>query len=92
VAKPKRTRSAMKALRQSRRRQVRNKSVKTRTRGLIRSARAVIGSGQSEQIAGAVKVAAKMLDKAAGKRVIHKRAAGRYKSRLMSKAAALSKP
>ena len=88
MPKPKRSRSAMKALRQSRRRQLRNKAVKTRVKGLVRDARAALASAQGEQAAAAVKVAARMLDKAASKGAVHPRAAARYKSRLMSKPAA----
>lgn len=88
MAKPKRSPSARKALRQSRRRQLQNKSVRTRVKGAVKEARAALASGQREQATAAVKAAARMLDKAASKGVIHPRTGARYKSRLMSKAAA----
>lgn len=78
----KRIRSGLKRRRQSIRRGVRNQAARSEVKTMVRKAR----GGQ----ATAVKTAAKALDKAASKGILHKNAAARKKSRIM-KAAAKSK-
>ncbi|MBM3449631.1 MAG: 30S ribosomal protein S20 [Armatimonadetes bacterium] len=75
-------RSGLKRRRQSIRRGVRNQAARSEVKTMVRKAR----GGQ----ATAVKTAAKALDKAASKGILHKNAAARKKSRIM-KAAAKSK-
>jgi small subunit ribosomal protein S20 len=77
--------SAIKRIRSSKRRAVRNQASRTRARGAVKDARAAIDSG--ENVAGQLNAAASALDKAAAKGIIHKRNASRRKSRLMKAAA-----
>jgi len=75
--------SAKKRVRQNEKRRVRNRYYKTTTRTHIKKDRMLIDAGDFEQAEEAVKLAGKMLDKAAQKGVIHKNNASRHKSRLM---------
>lgn len=70
-----------KHLRQSRKRQVRNMSIKSTVKTEISKARAAIGAKPAEA-AATVKAAQRALDKAVTKGVVHKSAAARKKSRL----------
>lgn len=70
-----------KHLRQSRKRQVRNMSIRSTVRTEIGKARAAIGAKPAEA-AVVVKAAQRALDKAVTKGVVHKAAAARKKSRL----------
>lgn len=67
----------------------RNKAVKSELRTVVRSVRSAIASGDAEQASAAVKVAARKLDKAVSKGVIHKNQAANRKSSLAKQAAAL---
>jgi len=78
------TKSAIKAIRVSERRRLRNKPVRTAARSFVARAKKVIEKGGAEAVE-AVRQAASVLDKAAQKGVIHKRTAARRKSRLMKK-------
>jgi len=78
----------MKAHRVSERRRIRNRSVKSALRTYVRKAREGIASGEATDATTAVALAAKNLDAAANKGVIHKNQAARRKSRLMRKLAA----
>ncbi len=64
-------------------RRLRNKSVKSELKTRVKTARASIGSGSGGDVTEAVTIAQRRLDKAAGKRVIHKNQAARRTSRLM---------
>jgi len=79
--------SALKALRQSRKHHLGNRAVKTRIKSVVTSARAALTATDTERMGQAVKTAAKVLDKAAGKGAIHPNAAARKKSRLMRRLA-----
>jgi len=81
--------SAIKRIRSSKRRAVRNQAARSRARGAVKDARLAIASG--EDATGKVNAAASVLDKAAEKGIIHKRNAARRKSRLMKAAAAAQK-
>jgi small subunit ribosomal protein S20 len=70
-----------KHLRQSRKRQVRNMSIKSAVRTVVTRARKTITATPAEA-APTVSAAARALDKAATKGVMHPRAAARKKSRL----------
>ncbi|MCH2115199.1 MAG: 30S ribosomal protein S20 [Pirellulales bacterium] len=74
--------SSKKRLRQNKVRQLRNRTVKTNMRGLVRKVRAAIESGDVGASETAYQAAAQKLDQAAGKRVIHANKAARTKSRL----------
>lgn len=62
-------------------RTVRNKSVRTRLRGLLREARNATEAG-SDDAADLVKLASSMLDRARSKRVLPRKQVSRLKSRL----------
>jgi small subunit ribosomal protein S20 len=81
--------SAIKRIRSSKRRAVRNQATRTRARGAVKDARVAIDSG--EDVTVKVNAAASALDKAAEKGIIHKRNAARRKSRLMKAAAKAQK-
>ena len=73
--------SADKRWRQSLKRRLRNRSVKTAVRTHIKTATRAIGTGEPD--AESLKVAVTALDKAAAKGIIHPNNAARRKSRLM---------
>ena len=75
--------SAKKRARQNEKRRMRNRYYKTTARTYIKQARALIDAGQLDEAETAVRAAAKALDVAAGKGIIHKNNASRRKSRLM---------
>jgi small subunit ribosomal protein S20 len=77
------TKSAKKRIRRDERARVRNQRHRTRARTEVRQARMAIESGDVEQATEAVREAAKWLDHAASKGVIHPNNASRRKSRLM---------
>jgi small subunit ribosomal protein S20 len=54
-------------------------------RGALRDIRAAIDSGNADQIKDALRSTISLVDKMAGKRVIHRNAAARYKSRLQKR-------
>ena len=80
--------SAIKAHEQSLRRRDRNNRMKSRMRRAIRATRGAIGTvgAQDEDAASAaresIRTTAALIDKLAGKGVIHRNAAARHKSRL----------
>ncbi len=85
------TQSAKKRIRQNRKRQVRNKAVRTRTRTYVKHAQMALAKGELEESTVAVHEAVSELDRAASKGVIHRRNADRRKSRMMKRLARLSK-
>ena len=62
-------------------RTARARAVKTRVRGLLRDARAAVSEG-ADDAPELVKLASRMLDRAASKRVLPKKQVARLKSRL----------
>ena len=74
--------SAKKRLRQNVVRNARNRSVKSVVRGQIRKVREAVAAGNVEESETAFRLAAKKLDQAAAKKVIHANVASRTKSRL----------
>lgn len=84
------TRSAKKHLKQSIKRNARNKSVKSRLRNEMKNVRTAIGAGKLEDAAKESVAAQTILDRAASRGVIHKNKAARLKSRLSAKVKALS--
>lgn len=69
-------------MRNSARRQLRNKSVKSRLKTLEKSYQAALTAGKKEDAVKALRAVSSALDKAAKKGVIHKSTARRKTSRL----------
>lgn len=76
------TKSAIKRLKQSEVRRMRNKSIKSRTKTEIKKVLAAVEAGDIAGAESQYRVAAKCLDKAGAAKVIHKNAAARQKSRM----------
>lgn len=76
------TSSAKKAVRQQRRRTVRNLEKKTAMLDIIRSIRKLVASGKKTEAAKLLSIAYKVFDKAAKTGYIKKNTAARNKSRL----------
>ncbi len=83
------TRSAKKRIRSTAKKTEVNRRRKSSVRTAIRSAREAIAAGEVDAARTATFNAASQIDKAAGKNVLHKNTASRYKSRLMKRLAAL---
>jgi small subunit ribosomal protein S20 len=80
------TKSAKKAIRQSEKRQRRNRPVRTALKTFVRGAERQIATGSTEaETQTTVVMALSRLDRAAVKGIIHKNQAARRKSRLMKK-------
>lgn len=79
------TKSAQKQERVSQRRELRNKSVRSRCKTEITKAERLIFSGELESAEKAVVTAISVLDKAAEKGIIHANNVARRKSRLLKK-------
>ncbi len=77
------TRSAIKRIRSSQRRALRNRIIRSTARTYIKRARRLIAEGQLDEAQIFVHKAVKALDKAAEKGVIHRNNAARRKSRLV---------
>jgi small subunit ribosomal protein S20 len=77
--------SALKAHRQNIVRRERNRQMRTRLRGALRSIRTAIDAGDPAQVKDALRETISLVDKMASKGVIHRNTAGRYKSRLSSR-------
>ena len=73
--------SAIKRVRSSERRRIRNRFIRSSTRTYIKKARVGISSGTADE--PTIKQALKSLDRAVAKGIIHKNNAARRKSRLM---------
>ena len=82
--------SAIKRIRSSERKRMRNKPVRTALKTYIRVAQTRIGGKDTGESAEAVVRAISALDKAASKGIIHRNQAARRKSRLMAKLNKLS--
>jgi small subunit ribosomal protein S20 len=75
------TKSAMKQMRQSERRRLRNRSIRSRVRSAVKTARETVGVSGTDATA-AVRDAIRALDRAVTKGVIHRNTAARKKSAL----------
>ena len=75
--------SAKKHIRSSKRKWLKNRYVQGKMRSAVKSVRNAIAAGDVEQAKALMPQAAKELDKAAHKNVIHQNKAARLKSRLM---------
>ena len=74
--------SAVKAHRQSLVKREANRQYRSRLRTALRSIRSAIDSGDPAKVKDALRNTISLVDKLAGKKIIHRNAAARYKSRL----------
>lgn len=81
--------SAIKRARQSEDRRMRNRAMRTRVRNAVKTVRQALETKDSQQAQDALKQAVSIIDKAAGKGVLHNRAASRYVARLTGQVQAL---
>jgi small subunit ribosomal protein S20 len=82
--------SAMKRIRQSEKRRVRNAAVRSTVRTSVKGARSAIESGQVDQARATLLRTIQILDKAVTKGVVHSNTAARKKSRLTRQLNALA--
>jgi small subunit ribosomal protein S20 len=80
--------SALKAHRQSLKNRERNRQLRSRLRSALRNVRSAIAQDDLAGARSALKQTVSLIDKMANKGVIHRNAAGRYKSRLAARLAA----
>ena len=77
--------SALKAHRQNLKRREHNRQLRTRLRSALRDIRTAIDQGNPDQVKDALRQTISLVDKMAGKGLIHRNTAGRYKSRLSAR-------
>jgi len=82
--------SALKAHRQSLKNRERNRQFRSRLRGALKGTRAAIDSKDLNAAKSQLTQTISLIDKMASKGIIHRNAAGRYKSRLTTRIAAAS--
>ena len=82
--------SALKAHRQSVKNREHNRQFRSRLRNALKSVRAAIAGNDLAGAKTALKQTISLIDKMASKGIIHRNAAGRYKSRLSTRLAARS--
>ncbi|PYR40167.1 MAG: 30S ribosomal protein S20 [Acidobacteria bacterium] len=82
--------SALKAHRQSVKNREHNRQFRSRLRSALKSVRAAIAGNDLAEAKTALKQTISLIDKMASKGIIHRNAAGRYKSRLSTRLAARS--
>ena len=75
-------RSAIKRARQSEKRRARNRSIRTRVRNVSKQVVVAVAAGDGAAAGNALTVAQSVIDRAAKRGVLHRRAASRRKSRL----------
>ena len=80
--------SALKAHRQSLKNREHIRQFRSRLRNALKNIRASIAANDLSAAKGALKDTISLIDRMASKGIIHKNAAGRYKSRLATKLAA----
>ncbi|MDD2407216.1 MAG: 30S ribosomal protein S20 [Tepidiphilus sp.] len=83
------TAQARKRARQALNRRAHNRSLRSRLRTAIKSVRQALSAGDKQQALAAFQSSQGVIDSMAGKGIIHKNAAARYKSRLMARIKAL---
>ena len=74
--------SAIKAYRQNVVRREANRQYRSRLRSALRAIRSAIDSGDPAKVKDALRETISLVDKMAGKKVIHRNTAARYKSRI----------
>jgi small subunit ribosomal protein S20 len=77
--------SAKKRQRTNEERRIRNRAVRQAVKTQIKKVTSAVEAGKADEGAAELRLAAKKLDKAAAKGVIHKNAAARTKSRLSAR-------
>ena len=82
--------SALKAHRQSLKNRERNRQFRSRLRNALKTIRTAIDGNDMAAAKNALRETISLIDKMASKRVIHRNAAARYKSRLSTRLAARS--
>jgi len=82
--------SALKAHRQSLKNREHNRQFRSRLRGALKTVRTAIAGNDLAAAKSALKQTISLIDRMASKGIIHKNAAGRYKSRLGARLAARS--
>ncbi|HID98562.1 MAG TPA: 30S ribosomal protein S20 [Thermodesulfobacteriaceae bacterium] len=82
--------SALKRIRQNKKRRLRNKSRKTRVKNLIKAVEAAVENRSLEEAKEKLHLAQKIIDKTAGKKVLHRKTAARKISRISRKVHALA--
>jgi small subunit ribosomal protein S20 len=85
-----RHKSALKAHRQNVVRREANRQFRSRLRGALRTIRTAIDGGDPAEVKSALRDTIALVDRMAGKGVIHRNAAARYKSRLAKRLATRS--
>lgn len=80
--------SALKAHRQSLKNRAHNRQFRARLRTALKDVRSAIAGNDLEAAKDALKDTISLIDKMASKGIIHRNAAGRYKSRLSARLAA----
>ncbi len=82
--------SAIKRMRQNKKRRIRNSAIRTEARSAVKKVRLALESGSKEEAQNALKSAISILDKTASKGVHHKKNASRRVSRLARQVAAMA--
>jgi small subunit ribosomal protein S20 len=82
--------SALKAHRQSLKNREHNRQFRSRLRGALKNVRAAIDGNDMNAARTALKQTISLIDRMASKGIIHRNAAGRYKSRLSGRLASRS--
>ena len=82
--------SALKAHRQSLKNREHNRQFRSRLRTALKNVRTAIDSNDKAAAKSALREVVSLIDKLASKGIIHRNAAGRYKSRLTTRLAARS--
>ena len=82
--------SALKAHRQSLKNREHNRQLRSRLRNALRDVRSAIDGNDKAGAKDALRQVVSLIDRMAGKGIIHRNAAGRYKSRLAARVAARS--
>jgi small subunit ribosomal protein S20 len=88
VATKRKVSSADKAYRQNIKRREHNRQLRSRLRTALKAIRAGIDAGDTSAAKSALTSAFSLVDKMANKGIIHRNAAGRYKSRLVKRVSA----
>jgi small subunit ribosomal protein S20 len=81
----KRNPSALKAHRQNVQRRARNRDNRSALRTGLKAIRAALNAGKIDEAKTLLGAATSLVDKMAGKGIIHRNTAGRYKSRMAAK-------
>jgi small subunit ribosomal protein S20 len=82
--------SAVKAHRQTIKRTERNRSLRSKLRTALKAIRAAIDAGDLDAARKSLNQTVSLIDKMAGKGIIHDNAAGRYKARIAKRLASAS--